>query len=387
MKLLVVSSKECWPSPDNDGWVTVGGFPYQMEALSTLFEQSVLMIAQRRSPVPAGAQRLQGHNLSVDPLPEPTATGWRRKLALLLWLPRHWRRLSRAISSADAVHALVPGDLGAIGLLIALARRKPLLVRHCGTWDLRNTLADRLLAWLLPRIAGGRNVVLATGGGEEPPCPSNPAVTWIFSTTLGRDEIERLPPASPWSPGQPLRLIQVGRLVAGKNAEASLRALKILHRHHPDARLDVLGDGPDRSRLESLVGDLGLASAVTLHGNVSHQRVLELLRDSHVFLFPTRVAEGFPKAVHEAMACGLPIVVSPVSVLPWLVEQGAGILLEDPEPENVARSVLDLTGDPGRLEILSRRSREIARGFSLESWAQTIGARIDAAWSPLAPSS
>lgn len=383
MRLLVVSSKECWANPAGEGFVTVGGFPYQMEALAALFTESVLMILERKPPAPVGATLLQGPGLRVDPLPEPSATGWRRKLALLLWLPRHWRRLWRAVSRADAVHAPVPGDLGTIGLLLALARHKPLLVRHCGTWGCRATAADRLLDWLLPRVAGGRNVVLATGGGAAPPCPANPAVTWIFSTTLTRGEIERLSPAAPWRPGEPLRLIQVGRMVAGKNAAATLRALEIIRRHHPDARLELVGDGPDRRRLESLAVELDLDSAVTFHGNVEHRRVLELLGRSHLFVFPTRVAEGFPKAVHEAMACGLPIVVPRVSVLPRLVEEGAGILLDAPEPGDVAQAVLDLAGDPQRLDSLSRRASEIARRYTLDDWTDAIRSRLEAAWGPL----
>lgn len=383
MRLLVVSSKECWTRPQSEGFVTIGGFPFQMEALASLFSGSVLMILERRPPAPAGARSLRGPNLSVDPLPEPAGTGWRRKLALLLWLPRHWNRLSRAVAGADAVHALVPGDLGTIGLLLALGKRKRLLVRHCGTWDLRRTLADRFLAWLLPRIAGGRNVVLATGGGGAPPCPTNSDVHWIFSTTLTRDELAQLAPAEPWRPGEPLRLIQVGRLVAGKNAEAALRALAIIRRRHPDVRLELLGDGPERPRLEALAAELGLAAAVTLHGNVGHAQVLELLGRSHLFLFPTRVAEGFPKAVHEAMACGLPIVVPRVSVLPWLVEEGAGVLLDAPEPEDVARAVLDLAGDPRRFESLARRARQVAHRYTLEDWAEAIRARVEAAWGPL----
>ena len=381
--LLVVSHKECWADPRGSGYVTVGGFPQQMAAISTLFAETRLMIALRPTEPPPGAKRLEGHRLTVDPLPEPAGRGGRRKLSLLWWLPRHGRRLWRAVRSADAVHAPVPGDLGTLGLLIALLQRRRLWVRHCGTWGHRATAADRFLAWLLPRIAGGRTVVMATGGGETPPCSGNPAVTWIFSTTLGRDRLASLPRARPWQPEDAPRLIQVGRLTAGKNVASTLRAMPGVLRRHPGARLDVAGDGPALEGLRSLSEELGLERHVTFHGNLAHREVLDLLADSHLFLFPTRVAEGFPKAVLEAMACGLPVLVPRVSVLPHLVAGGAGLVLADTDPETVARAVLDALADPRQLAAIGRQARRRAQGYSLESWRDRIRQRLEEAWGSL----
>ena len=101
--LLVVSHKECWADPRGDGYVTVGGFPQQMAAISTLFAETRLMIALRPGEPPPGAKKLDGHRLTVDPLPEPAGRGWRRKLSLSWWLPRHGPRLWCAVRSAGAV--------------------------------------------------------------------------------------------------------------------------------------------------------------------------------------------------------------------------------------------------------------------------------------------
>ncbi len=383
MRLLVVSYKECWLGGGDTGFVTVGGFPHQMEALSTLFTETRLMIVARDSEPPAGTRPIRGHRLGVEALPEPAGRGIARKLALLLWLPRHVRRIWRAIRSADAVHALVPGDVGVIGLLLALTQRKPLWVRHCGTWGNRQTISDRFIAWLLPRVAGGRVVVAATGGGQSPPSPGT-AVKWIFSTALGRDDVAGLRPAAGWWPGEPLRLVQVGRLTAGKNAASTIRAMPAIRRHHPRASLAIAGDGPLYQELAGLVAELQLDDCVTLHGNLAQGEVLRLLERCHVFVFPTRVAEGFPKAVLEAMACGVPILVPPVSVLPHLVAEGAGHLLAGTEPDSVARGVLALTEDPDHLAELAHRARRIARRYTLEKWLELVRYRLEEAWGPLA---
>ncbi len=385
MELAVVSSKICWADPEAPaGYVTDGGFPAQMRALSELFDRTrlILTLAPGR---PAGLTPLAGHELEVRPLPAPAGSDLRRKLALLSWLPRHLPRLWREIRRADAVHTPVPGDVGAVALLLTLAQGKPLFVRHCGTWGEPVTAADRFLLWLLERVAGGRNVVLATGGAETEPSARNPAVGWIFSTSLPAAEIDNLPAARPWRAGDPLKLVTVGRLTAGKNTAAAVRALARVRERHPRATLDVVGHGAERAALEALAGELDLAGAVTLHGNVSHTRVLEILAGSNLFVFPTNVKEGFPKALLEAMACGLPAVATAVSIIPRLLD-GCGALLEATDPDSVAHAVLRLTADPRRLADMSARARETSRGYSLERWRDEIGERLRASWGrPLRP--
>ncbi len=386
MNLLVVSYKVCWADPSSPGgFVSYAGFPFQMAALSQLFSSTELLLLERKPPLPPGCVPLTGRNLSTRPLPEPTGTDLRRKLALLLWFPRYLLTLWRRISAADAVHALVPGDLGTLGLLIALIQRKPLFVRHCGTWNHRQTQADRFLSWLLPKVAGGRTVVMATGGSEVPPCAANPAVAWIFSTTLSRGELEALPPARAWKPGEDLRLVTVGRLSHGKNTRAAVAALAILRERFPGAHLDVVGEGPRLGDIEAQVADLGLEDAVTLHGNLRHERVLEVLRRAHLFLFPTRVAEGFPKAVIEAMACGLPVIVPPVSVLPKLISRGGGWLLKGTHAEAtdgraVAQAVVAALENPEELARRGAAARDTAREYTLEAWQEWIRSHLERAW-------
>lgn len=387
MRLVVVSHKPCWPSADSpSGFATDGGFPFQMAALSELFDATTLVLPRRATPPPTGLSPLDGRRLSVRPLAEPPGRGLGRKLALAGWLPWQLPRLWREVGRADAVHAAVPGDVGALAVLLALARRKPLFVRHCGTWGNRGTwgrpatMADRLLHATLVRIAGGRNVVLATGGGDAPPETGRSAIDWIFASSLTAAQLAALPRAESWRPGRAPRLVSVARLTRGKNAAATIRALAAIRRRHAGASLDVVGHGPALAALRGLAGELGLAAAVTFHGNLEHSRVLERLASSHVFVFPSRVAEGFPKAVLEAMACGLPVVAPPVSVLPQLLADGRGVLLDDTTPEAVAAAVLGLLDDPGVLAATAEAARRHAAGFSLERWRDLIGARLEAAW-------
>ena len=365
------------------GYATVGGFPFQMQVISELFSESILMLPRRATPPPEGIKPLVGHNLRVLSLEEPVGLNLKRKIALLSWLPRNLIYIWRTVRTTDAVHAPVPGDIGTIGILVALAQRKPLFVRHCGTWGEPVTIADRFLLWLLERIAGGRNVVMATGGSDDPPSLKNPAISWISSTTLSEAELVAMPDPQPWRKGQPLRLVTVGRLSTGKNSEAVIWALPVIRQHYPQTSLDVVGDGPCLGPLKALAQTLGIAEAVTFHGNVAHEQVLKILSDAHLFVFPTRVKEGFPKAVVEAMACGLPVIATAVSVLPHLIGSQNGLLLAATDYEAVAEAVKVMIADDRRLAEMSISARETSRDYTLERWQDTIRRRLTASWGSL----
>ena len=381
MNLVVFSHKPCWLDERSpSGYATDGGFPFQMAGLAGLFDRTTLVVAERSGSRPEGLTPLEGHALHVSALPEPAGVDWRRKLALLHWLPRNLPKMWSQVRQADAVHAPIPGDLGTLGLLLALLHRRPLFVRHCGTWASRRTLTDRFLAWLLPRIAGPRNVVMATGSADAPPAGTGGDVAWIFSTTLSSAELRSLAPAPVWRPGTPLRLVTVGRLTDGKNAASIVAALPRILRSHPETTLDIAGDGPCRAALAEQARALGLEANVVLHGNLSHARVMQLLGRSHLFVFPTRVPEGFPKAVLEALACGVPVLAPRVSAIPHMLSAGGGWLLEDTDATAVAAAVSTSVTDPEELHRRGLAARRTAASYTLEAWGELIRQRLEQAW-------
>jgi glycosyltransferase involved in cell wall biosynthesis len=381
MKLTVVSHKEVWRDPASpSGFATYGGFPLQMQAISEGFDETVLAVPHFTGPPPPGLLPIQGHNLRVLTLRPSYGEGLRRQLAVVAHMPSLLPELWRALDDTDAVHAVVPGDIGTIGLAMALARKLPLFVRHCGTWGARRTPTERLLMYLLERHAGGRNVVMATGGAPEPPSTVNPAVQWIFSTSLRENEIQHVPQAAPWSPGQTLELVTVSRLDPGKNVGATLDALAVLRRDVPDVRFTVVGDGSMAEAWKAQAARLGLSDIVRFPGRVGHDDVLAILAKSHIFVFPTNVAEGFPKAVLEAMACGLPIIATRVSVIPELLRSRGGIVLPATTAADVERALRRLLAEPEALPAMGAAARAASLGYTLERWRDTIAERCGRAW-------
>src|SRR5918992_709742 len=112
MRLLVVSHKPCWPhAAASSGYASSGGFPFQMGALSDLFDATPLAVRVGHTPQ-HGEIALNGHNLSVVPLTPLRGVNLWRKAHVIVWLIQNLPTLITAVRRADAVHAPIPGDVG-----------------------------------------------------------------------------------------------------------------------------------------------------------------------------------------------------------------------------------------------------------------------------------
>lgn len=380
-RLVVFSHKECWADPSSpSGFATDGGFPFQMRAISECFESTTLLLPRPGARRLSNGTALAGRNLRVVPLSHIGFDGVRRKALFPFWLLRNLASILGALRGADAVHCPIPSDIGTLGMVGTYLLGFPLFVRYCGDWTRQKTTTERFDRWFLDRVAGDRVVVLATGGAETAPSPKNGAISWIFSTSLTERELEAHACERSAPTNGRVRIILVARQTPEKGSGRVIAALPRLRERFPAATFDVVGDGAALAQFRQQAADLGLAEAVTFHGNVGHDRVLELLRGADLFCMPTTVPEGFPKAVLEALACGLPVVTTRVSVLPMLIGRGGGALLDDVEPATIADAIARSVEDPGRYEAMSRSAVETAREFSLERWRDTIADRLARAW-------
>lgn len=384
MRLAVISHKVCWQSPGSpSGFATDGGFPFQIRALSELFDETRLVVPVDSHPRPTGEALLTGHNLSVVPLDIPKGHDLSRKLRFPMWLATNFAIIYKEVRRADSVHTPIPGDVGTIGLLVALFLGKPLFVRYCGNWTLKRTIAEHFWGWLLERTAGRRTVVLATGGGSSPPSLRNGNLHWIFSTSLREAELKeyRFVRSLP-SPDGP-HLIIAARQERAKGTAAVIEALAMLEREFPRITLDVIGDGTALPEFRQLAESQGVIQRVRFHGKVDHAGVMQMLKAADLFCFPTTSSEGFPKAVLEALACGLPVVSTRVSVLGDLLSNGAGVLLDNATPSEVARGVRYSLSSAERYAALSAAAVRTAEAYSLERWRDAIASHLTPGWGSL----
>jgi glycosyltransferase involved in cell wall biosynthesis len=127
-----------------------------------------------------------------------------------------------------------------------------------------------------------------------------------------------------------------------------------------DARLAIVGDGPQRTALEARAAELGLAARVRFTGN--QDDVAPWMQAFDVFCLPSYANEGVPQALMQAMACGLPVVTTPVGSIDEIVADGDSGLMVPPEDAERLREALErLLADASLREALARRAAETAR--------------------------
>jgi glycosyltransferase involved in cell wall biosynthesis len=162
-------------------------------------------------------------------------------------------------------------------------------------------------------------------------------------------------------------VISVGRLTASKGYATALRAIALLS--DLDLRYVLVGDGPQRKRLEKLARHLGVWKRVRFAGR-SHD-VPGLLARADVFLHPSR-SEGFGISVLEAMASGLPVVCTDLPALREITGPfGESALRSSPDHRAMAAHLRALLQNPGLRDSMGRSGRARAEGFDIQSVAQS----------------
>ena len=169
--------------------------------------------------------------------------------------------------------------------------------------------------------------------------------------------------------GGPLTFLFAGRLVPYKCPDVAVAAFAespALQRHV----LRIVGEGPERPRLEALVEQFGLHECVQFAGKLTQAEVGEEMRAADVFVFPS-IRELGAGVIVEAMACGLPCVVVDYGAPGTLIDDTRGVRVPlGPKVEmtrDFARALEDLAGDPERIAALGN---EAARHVNTHySWA------------------
>jgi glycosyltransferase involved in cell wall biosynthesis len=153
----------------------------------------------------------------------------------------------------------------------------------------------------------------------------------------------------------------VARLAPEKDHATLIRAFQRVVSVRDDARLLLVGDGPQRGHLESMVSRAALWGRVDFLG--ARDDVERILRAVDIAaLASTR--EGMPLAALEALAHGLPLVATRVGSIPQLLEDGGGVLCDVGDWEALARAILALESPDARAELGRRGRRTIERSYS-----------------------
>lgn len=175
----------------------------------------------------------------------------------------------------------------------------------------------------------------------------------------------RPPPASPHD----ARILSAGRLCYYKGIEVLLAAAPAIL-----GQIDIVGDGPWRQRLQAQARRFGLAERVHFAGAVTEDRLIEHLRASYLFVFPsTARSEAFGLAQLKAMASALPVVSSNLPGVSWLNRHGAtGLIVPPRAPQALAEAINHLLTDRPLYAQLAHGARAHAQQFTVQRMSNAI---------------
>jgi glycosyltransferase involved in cell wall biosynthesis len=164
------------------------------------------------------------------------------------------------------------------------------------------------------------------------------------------------------------RGVFLGRMVRTKGVQDAVRAWALVRRSLPDARLVMIGEGPEQDEARALAATLGVSGGIEWPGFVSEEEKRRILGSSRVLLAPS-YEEGWGIAVCEAMASGVPVAAYRLPVLDSLFDS-AYLGAPAGDVVTLAELVVRVLGDDSLAEDLARRGRETAARYDLSRVAQ-----------------
>lgn len=290
------------------------------------------------------------------------------------WSPELRKALPDEIGWADVVnlHTLwsYPGTVAARA---CRAAGVPYILRPCGMldqWSLgQKTLKKWIYAALLERqnINGAAALWFTSEGEREGARPFNYSCgEAVIPLGLAPTAYDQLPPRGSFRALYPElsdnRLILfLGRLTPKKQTDLLVKAFAQISKEFPDTSLVIAGpnEGTFLSELKQLAGNLGIASRTVFTGSLREREVQAALTDAEVFVLPS-LHENFGVSVIEAMACGVPVILSDLVNLAEPVREAKAGLTITPDEASLASALRTILSDPAMAREMGTNGRRLA---------------------------
>jgi glycosyltransferase involved in cell wall biosynthesis len=340
-------------------------------------------------PTIAKALAERGHQVTVLTTSEPENLQWddsiypffvsRINRRQKIWL-RSLKCIAEILRLGRAADVIYANGVYFEAAIASKFLRKPLVMKIVGdeAWErsvrrgwTKNNFEDfqqRCQSWQAELLKRHRSWVVRQA--NKVIVPSQYLANWIVKWGVPTERIAVIYNAAEIPDGveplpiplkTPIKAVTVGRLVPWKQVDGLIEALREI----PELGLVVVGDGPERPRLERIAQELGVSGRVYFAGQRSKKETLSLMAACDLFVLNSTY-EGLPHTVLEAMALGLPVIATAVGGTPEVVQDGeTGLLV--PLNGELTGTLKRVVNDYHLRQVLSQRARHwVCQNLSAE---------------------
>ncbi len=278
-------------------------------------------------------------------------------------------RAGLAVGRGEAVDVVIGFYLlpyGLLAWLLARSTRRPLVLSLLGT-DF-NVHCHAWYGFVLRAVLRGADAVTVTGKAMADRLAAWGVARERLHVLPHAIDVERFRSETP-PQDRGLDLLYVGRLVRSKRVDLVLRVFARVRERIADARLTILGEGPERAQLEELADAMGLEEAVTFAGYRDDAE--RYYGEARVLLLASE-REGLPLALIEAMSSGCVPISTRCGSVEDLIDDGKnGFLVAIGDWQAMAARVLEILSQPEKSAAMSRAAVEVRERYG---WDSAVGA-------------
>jgi glycosyltransferase involved in cell wall biosynthesis len=307
----------------------------------------------------------------------------RKMFGTMLGYTRYLATLAKTVDEADVILARNVFPCGHGGIMLQKLKEIPSVLMIQGENDLFNFddahwTVDRLRPVVIKK---SRRIIAQTGYQREFLEQEFGVSSLVLPNGVDAESFKPVPKDEARSDlgldPSTRYIISVGAFLPFKGYEDLIRAFAHVHESIPESRLLLLGDGPQRKQLWRVARDLDIRDHVQFEGWVPFEKMPQYLSASEIFVHPSS-SEGFPNVVLEAMASGLPVVMTNVVGLNAYFEDGRNCYFVPPKDEKaLEEKILLLLRDEALAEEIGARNLELAKEYDWSVFAEKLEAILE----------
>ena len=354
-----------------------GPYAREIDIWADLFPEVRIAAPLRHDTPPDDAVAFSRANISIVPQKETGGETVGAKLQQVAALPRLVWGLSRAMRWADAIHVRCPGNLGLLGAVLAPLFSRHVVAKYAGQWNgyQGEPWTVRFQRAVL-RSAWWRGPV--TVYGDWPGQPSH--VVPFFTSMMSDAQVERaISMAASKHRGGPYRVLYSGTLTRRKRVDVLIEAMALARQRGARLELSIVGEGPERARLEAQIAALCLGDTVRIVGALPFDHAITWYAWADSLVLPSVHSEGWPKVVAEGMCHGLLCIAVDHGQLASMLT-GRGILLKQGSAEEIAEALVRAAADPQAFAPIVQGAVDWAQQYTLEGLRDAIASLLANRW-------